>query len=72
MKDDERALIVNGEACRLAAVTLAELVATRDLPLGGKGVAVALNREVVPRAAWPQTALKDGDRIEIIRVVVGG
>jgi len=36
------------------------------------GVAVALNDEVVSRAAWASTPLADGDRIEVLTAVQGG
>ena len=34
--------------------------------------AVALNREVTPKAAYAQTVLKDGDKVEIVRPMGGG
>ncbi|MBK5223258.1 MAG: sulfur carrier protein ThiS [Acidimicrobiia bacterium] len=37
-----------------------------------KGVAVAVNEEVVPRSQWPETSLHDGDRIEILEAHQGG
>lgn len=37
-----------------------------------KGFAIALNGAVVRRDAWAATALRDGDRIEIIRAMQGG
>jgi sulfur carrier protein len=63
---------VNGEATAVAALTLAELVASRSLPAKGRGIAVALNETVVPRARWPETRLAPGDRVEIVRPIVGG
>ena len=63
---------VNGEATAVAAATLAELLASRSLPAKGRGIAVALNDAVVPRARWPETELKPGDRVEIVRPIVGG
>ena len=36
------------------------------------GIAVALNSAVVPRSAWPATALADGDRIDVVTAVQGG
>ncbi|HVH24060.1 MAG TPA: sulfur carrier protein ThiS [Pseudonocardia sp.] len=36
------------------------------------GVAVAIDGSVVPRAAWPETALADGARIEVLTAVQGG
>jgi len=35
-------------------------------------VAVELNREIVPRGKWAVTALKDGDKLEIVHFVGGG
>jgi sulfur carrier protein len=63
---------VNGEATPVAAATLAELLAGRSLPAEGRGIAVALNETVVPRARWPETRLEPGDRVEIVRPIVGG
>jgi thiamine biosynthesis protein ThiS len=34
--------------------------------------AVAVNREVTPRARYGSTALQDGDRVEIVRPMGGG
>jgi sulfur carrier protein len=63
---------VNGEATPVGVATLAELVQGQRLPAKGKGIAVALNDAVVPRARWPETALKAGDWVEIVRPIVGG
>lgn len=38
----------------------------------GRGVAVAVNGEVVPRLRWPDKPLESGDRVEILRAVGGG
>ncbi|HWM60003.1 MAG TPA: sulfur carrier protein ThiS [Pseudonocardia sp.] len=38
----------------------------------GAGVAVALDSEVVPRAAWARTPLAEGARIEVLTAVQGG
>ncbi|MGG2362617.1 sulfur carrier protein ThiS [Salmonella enterica] len=37
-----------------------------------KGLAIALNGAVLPRAAWDQAALKPGDDVEIVRPFQGG
>jgi sulfur carrier protein len=63
---------VNGEAEPLAAATLAALLAEKAVDTEQKGIAVALNGAVVPRAAWPETALKPGDNVEIVRARQGG
>ncbi len=50
--------------------TLAALIASLDMK--SDRVAVELNREIAPRDSWPQIALKDGDRLEIVHFVGGG
>ncbi len=62
---------VNGEPRPLApGTTVAALVAT--MTTATKGVAVAVNEDVVPRSAWPLTLLKAGDRVEVLTAVQGG
>ena len=63
---------VNGAAEPLAAATLAALLAEKAVDTEQKGIAVALNGAVVPRAAWPETALKPRDNVEIVRARQGG
>lgn len=62
---------LNGEGAPLAAKTIAELVEQQGVA-GGKGVAVALNGQVVRRQAWAETTLSPGDDVEIVRVRQGG
>jgi sulfur carrier protein len=50
--------------------TLAALI--ESLSMKPDRVAVELNRNIVPRDRWPQTVLKDGDRLEIVHFVGGG
>jgi sulfur carrier protein len=63
---------VNGESEPLAAATLEALLAEKAVDTAQRGIAVALNGAVVPRAAWPATALKPGDSVEIVRARQGG
>jgi thiamine biosynthesis protein ThiS len=63
-------LTINGEPQTSSAETLAALVAQLDMK--PDRVAIELNREIVPREQWPQTALHDGDRLEIVHFVGGG
>jgi sulfur carrier protein len=68
-------LNVNDEARDMACRDLADLwrAETAELELPNpKGFAIALNGAVVRRDAWGDTALRDGDRIEIIRAMQGG
>jgi sulfur carrier protein len=62
---------VNGERRQLApGATVADLVAlVADSP---RGLAVAVNADVVPRSTWPAAALHEGDRIELLSAAQGG
>jgi sulfur carrier protein len=37
-----------------------------------RGIAVAVESEVVPRSAWEETALTDGQRVEVLQPMQGG
>jgi thiamine biosynthesis protein ThiS len=50
--------------------TVADLAHWLDLPAFGS--AVELNGEVIRRADHPATPLKEGDRLEVVRLVGGG
>jgi sulfur carrier protein len=64
-------ITVNGEQREVGDdATLDELLET--LGVRRDGTAVALNDDVVPRARHGATALRDGDRLEIIVAVAGG
>ena len=63
---------INGESEPLGAATLEALLAEKAVDSGQRGIAVALNGAVVPRAAWSETRLKPGDNIEIVRAKQGG
>jgi sulfur carrier protein len=64
---------VNGESEPfVASKTLEALLEEKAVDTGRRGIAVALNGAVVPRAAWPATRLNPGDSIEIVRARQGG
>jgi sulfur carrier protein len=64
---------VNGAPSGVAAgTTVADLLIALDVPEGARGIAVAVDAEVVPRADWPAFALADGARVEILTAVQGG
>jgi sulfur carrier protein len=63
---------VNGQDELLGVATLAALLQEKAVDTGKRGIAVAVNGAIVPRAAWAQTTLRAGDRIEIVRVLQGG
>jgi len=65
-------VFVNDQPRALAAGTaLVDLL--RELGLAErKGVAIAINDEVVPRSTWPVRPLVDGERILVIQATQGG
>lgn len=64
-------LTVNGIGQTLAeGVSVADVVAATTTQ--ERGLAVAVNSEVVPRAAWSATLLRHGDRIEVLSAAQGG
>lgn len=65
-------ITVNDEPRALDGVaTLAALVTSLGLT-DRKGVAIALNGNVVPRSAWPTQLLASGDKVLVIRATQGG
>lgn len=68
----EAVIRINGESESLAAATIEALLAEKAVDTGQRGIAVALNGAVVPRAAWRDTPLKPGDSVEIVRARQGG
>jgi len=68
---EARKVEVNGQPHALRpGCTVAALV--EDLGFAGRRVAVAVNREVVPRSHYGHRRLEAGDRIEILQAVGGG
>jgi len=44
----------------------------RELPASQKGLALAINNTVIPKAQWAAHALTNGDRVLIIKATQGG
>lgn len=64
-------VVINGRAREVAAdATLASVL--DDFGVPERGVAVALDGAVVPRASWPGTALHADASIEVLTAVQGG
>ena len=42
------------------------------LTLSNQALAVAVNREVVPRASWRERQFAQGDKVDIVRAIGGG
>jgi sulfur carrier protein len=64
-------IVVNGEP-RTGVETVAELLGQLGLGLEARGVAVAVDGEVVPRSRWPRQTLADGARVEVVGAIQGG
>lgn len=64
-------ITLNGASHRVADDSnVAALMSALNQP--ARGIAVAINREVVPRAAWSTRRLNPGDRVEIVKAIGGG
>ncbi len=64
-------IIINGDEKEFSGITtLATLV--EQLGLKPDRLAIELNHDIVPRAQWTETSLKEGDRLEVVHFVGGG
>lgn len=64
---------LNGEAVELGdGASLADAVAAVGVAGDRRGVAAAVDGEVVPRTAWDARRLDDGDEVEVVKAVQGG
>ena len=66
-------VVLNGEPRELReGATVEAVVEISGAPAAGRGVAVAVDGEVVPRGQWQLTELRDGQRVEVLQAVQGG
>ena len=64
-------VLVNGEPTELeTGATVEAVLASLELP--DRGVAVAVDAEVVPRGEWQAHELSEGARVEVLRAIQGG
>ena len=64
---------VNGEPREVdAGATVASVVELLDVSPGARGVAVALDGEVVSRGRWSETQLREGCLVEVLAAIGGG
>lgn len=72
-RGDQMKLVVNGEVTEFAeGTTVAEVVEGYGRDPSGRGTAVAVNGNVVPRATWRETSLQDDDEVEVLTAIGGG
>jgi sulfur carrier protein len=66
-------IILNGEESSVSAgETLAVVLDRLGVPLDARGVAVAVDDEVVPRAIWDSFVLSEDARVEVLTAMQGG
>jgi sulfur carrier protein len=65
-------IFVNGEPRERDGATIVELLADLGVEDRARGVAVAVDGEVVPRAEWPQRRVTEGERVEALSAMQGG
>jgi sulfur carrier protein len=65
-------IVLNGEPRERDGATIVELLADLGVEDRARGVAVAVNGEIVPRPEWTQRRVTTGDRVEALSAMQGG
>jgi sulfur carrier protein len=65
-------ITINGERRELGERATVEAAVRAAGAPDGRGVAVALDGEVVPRGEWATTEVHEGQQVEVLRAVQGG
>jgi sulfur carrier protein len=66
-------VLLNGSEAELTdGATVQAAIVALELPASGRGVAVAVDAEVVPRTEWETHELAEGARVEVLRAIQGG
>jgi sulfur carrier protein len=63
---------VNGQTVDLSDDVVLSDVVAREGATEGRGVAVAVDGEVVPRGDWASTRLHEGQKVEVVGAIQGG
>lgn len=64
---------LNGEPVELGAgARVADALAAAGIEDDARGIAVAVGGEVVPRSAWRERELREGEHVEVVQAVQGG
>jgi sulfur carrier protein len=72
MSHTPRSIHINGAPRSVASATVSELLAEVGLSPARPGIAVAIEGALVPRAAWGEARIEDGQAVEIITASQGG
>jgi sulfur carrier protein len=66
-------IVLNGQRSEVGAGdTVAAVLARLGLQADARGIAVAVDGEVLPRAVWRSFALPEGARVEVLTAMQGG
>lgn len=66
-------VLLNGQPRELPeAASVATAVQAVGVPTPERGLAVAVDGDVVPRGEWENRILEEGQRVEVLRAVQGG
>jgi sulfur carrier protein len=65
-------IYVNGEPRERGGATVAELLADLGVEPSARGVAVAVDGQIVPRAEWEALHVTEGQRVEALSAMQGG
>ncbi len=69
----EMQIRLNGKEKSIEAqINICELLIELELDPEQSGIAVAINREVIPKTLWKETEICENSEVEIIRAVQGG
>ena len=61
---------VNNKGMETVTTTLTEL--TQELNLPARGIAIAINNQMIPRTQWDTLRLQENDNVVIIKAACGG
>lgn len=66
-------VVINGEHRQLSeGATLADAAAVLGVDPDARGIAMALDGEVVPKGEVGSRALEEGSRVEVVMAIQGG
>ena len=66
-------IFLNGEPASIDDGTTVEQLLTRlNVPSQARGVAVAVDAEIVPRGQWGSHVVENGAQVEVVTAIQGG
>ena len=65
-------ITINNKQVEVVAQEVLQQIVFDQIGENAKGVAVAINGQVIPKDSWPQTAVSENDDILIIKATQGG